>query len=247
MSTSTEGHYTHLAGQAPLSSSASSLGHSQQEGAGADQDYRYGANIKTEETEVKCEHDELLVHDEESEGVDYNKIYESLQEQFNKAYSLSQKLFVTEKTQRQTLYFYKRRNNALLDFLYELEGEEDNLETPLNIDQTRIANLINFKPELHAQLLPIMQMLTNTDPNQIRLKLNLSVDLATDELIPELPNDDLHTIETNPQDTEMWTRRNYSHLVISKFKPAEIRGKGVREYIDSPTLNNKRRKRAKEP
>lgn len=176
--------------------------------------------------------------------IDYNKIYEGLQERFNKVYSISQKLFVTEKTQRQTMYYYKRRNDALLDLLCELEdcGDED-LDTPTSFDHERIANIISEKPELGEILDPVLQIALGEDASNIKVKDSYNVDLAVNESIPDIVNDELDTVEVNPQDTEMWTRRNYAHLVISKFKPVEIRGKGVREYINSPTLNTKRKKK----
>lgn len=199
-----------------------------------------GGAPEAENVEVKIE------QQDPEEGVDYNKIYEGLQEQFNKAYSLSQTLFVTEKTQRQALNYYKRRKNALTDFLADLEASDDDIDMPLQINPQRIANLIALKPDLEPTLRPLLHIAAGTDPLLIALKPTYGVDLTTEELIPDLPNDDLDSVENNPQDTEMWTRRNYSHLVNSKFKPAEIRPKGVRDYFESPSLNSKRRKRPKE-
>lgn len=176
------------------------------------------------------------------EEVDYNKIYEGLQERFNKAYAISQKLFITEKTQRQTLYNYKRQNNAILDFLAQLEEVDDDLDQPLEIDHNRIANLISLNSDLHQKLAPLLQM-ASEPPQNVQLGGSYNVELTVNEMIPELVCDELDTVEVNPQDTEMWTRRNYSHLVLSKFKPVEVRSKGVREYIDSASLNTKRRKK----
>lgn len=177
------------------------------------------------------------------EEIDYNKIYEGLQERFNKVYSISQKLFVTEKTQRQTMYYYKRRNDALLDLLSEMEEESETDDLPMTIDGDRISQIISDNPDLTEILTPILEMASGQDPATIKMKESYNVDLAVVEAIPDIVNDELDTVEVNPQDTEMWTRRNYAHLVLSKFKPVEIRGKGVREYINSPTLNTKRKKK----
>lgn len=180
---------------------------------------------------------------EPAEEIDYSKIYDDLQERFNKVYSISQKLFVTEKTQRQTLYYYKRRNDALLDLLSEMEDDSET-DDPLSIDEDRISQIISAKPELAELLSPVSRIASGQDPASIKMKDSYNVNLAVVEAIPETVIDELDTVEVNPQDTEMWTRRNYAHLVLSKFKPVEIRGKGVREYINSPTLNNKRKKKA---
>lgn len=180
---------------------------------------------------------------EPDEEIDYSKIYDDLQEHFNKVYSISQKLFVTEKTQRQTLYYYKRRNDALLDLLSEMEDDYET-DDPLNIYGDRISQIISAKPELAELLSPVSQIASGQDPATIKMKDSYNVNLAVVEAIPDTVIDEVDTVEVNPQDTEMWTRRNYAHLVISKFKPVEIRGKGVREYINSPTLNNKRKKKA---
>lgn len=177
------------------------------------------------------------------EEIDYNKIYEGLQERFNKVYSISQKLFVTEKTQRQTMYYYKRRNDALLDLLSEMEEESETDDLPMTIDGDRISQIISDNPDLTEILTPVLEMSSGQDPATIKMKESYNVDLAVVEAIPDMVNDELDTVEVNPQDTEMWTRRNYAHLVLSKFKPVEIRGKGVREYINSPTLNTKRKKK----
>ncbi|KAM9895287.1 hypothetical protein OXX79_008178 [Metschnikowia pulcherrima] len=177
---------------------------------------------------------------------DYNQIYESLQARFNKSYALSQKLFVTEKTQRQTLYHYKRRVNALLDVLRDIEGESAaNIDEPLQIDHDRLASLVTWRPELKECLQPALDISDGSMmPSQIPLKRSYGANLAVDEMIPELPNDELDTIELNPQDTDMWIRRHFSHLVVSKFRPAEIRAKGVREYVDPLAFGARKKKRS---
>ncbi|OBA20820.1 hypothetical protein METBIDRAFT_88212 [Metschnikowia bicuspidata var. bicuspidata NRRL YB-4993] len=178
--------------------------------------------------------------------IDHNLIYEQLQERFSRAYSLSQKLFVTEKTQRQALYHYKRRVNALLDVLQDMEGTESaDVDQPLEIDHSRLTLLITWRPELASTLNPVLQLAAGTDsPAQIPLKRSYAVNLVVEELIPEIANDELDAVEINPQNTEMWIRRNLLHLIMSKFTPAEVTPKGVREYLDPLPIGSKRKKRS---
>lgn len=181
----------------------------------------------------------------EGDHVNYNKIYEQLQERFHKAYSLSQKLFITEKAQRQALYHSKRKNLALLEILRDVEKYEEAYDDlPLQIDSARIERLIEAKPFLKNTLEPLIRMGHHAPAATIELKPSYPVNLAVDEAIPEVENDELDSVELNPQETEMWNRRNFSHLVVSKFKPVEIRTKGVREYVDSPASSKRRKANA---
>lgn len=184
-------------------------------------------------------------NESKKESVDYAKVYDKLTDRFNQAYNESQALHLTEKAQRQTLYHYKRRNNALIDFLRSFDdGTYELLENErMMIDASRIENLISFQPALADTLNPILKLARGDPPETIHLDSSYEVNLIVDELIPELPNDELDAAELNPQELEMWTRRNFSHLVVSKFKPADVRAKGVREYVDSAANNMKRRKR----
>ncbi|QFZ28851.1 hypothetical protein EJF18_50068 [Clavispora lusitaniae] len=176
------------------------------------------------------------------EDQDYSKIYEQLQEKFNNEFAMSQKLFITEKTQRQALYYYKRRNDAILDLLADLE-DDDPVNGPSPIDKDRVAHLMSLSPALANTLTPLHQILSSEDPTSITVKESLHTDLPVYEMIPDLANDELDTVEVNPEETDMWIRRNYAHLVISKFKPLEVRGKDVREYIDASSLGAKKKKK----
>lgn len=178
------------------------------------------------------------------DDTDYGKIYEDLQRQFFEVFALSQKLAVTEKAQRQTLYNYRRKIDALLDYSAELDGvEEENLDQPLVIDTEKINAIIQGNPKLGETLAPLLKIAENENPNEIEFKKSYAVNLAVDELIPDIRQDELDTVEVNPQETEMWVRRNYPHLVVSRFKPIEIRGKDVREYSDPLTQMNKKKRR----
>lgn len=175
-----------------------------------------------------------------ADTTDYNKLYEDLQAQFHESYALSQKLFLTERAQRQTLYHYKRRVDALLDYIGDLEGRDPDFQQPM-VEENQLIDIINKKPHLKDTLAPLLEIITGPAPREVPLKQRYNVDLATEEMIPDIINDELDSAELNPQDTEMWVRRNYSYLVVSKFRPLDIRGKGVREYVDLPLLKKKRK------
>lgn len=180
-----------------------------------------------------------------ADTIDYSQIYDELMERFNKVYNESQVLHAAEKVQRQTLYQYKRRKNALIDFLRSFDDSSyEFLNDPsMDINEARIEGLMMFDPSLEKILLPILQIARDELAQDVPLDDSVGLSLIVDELIPELHYDELDAAELNPQDMEMWVRRNFSHLVVSKFKPADIRAKGVRDFIDSSSANIKRRKR----
>lgn len=179
--------------------------------------------------------------------VDYAKIHEALLEEFNTAYEKSQTLVVTEKTQRQALYYYQRRNQALLDLLAEFDEDDSWLDEDEDAfwkrSSERVEKIVEQDPLLQPSLQPVMDIASRTRDSIIFLKRTARLDLAVAEMVPELHYDELDPVETNPQDIEMWTRRNYSHLVTSKFRPFEIKARGVRDYLDQAGVNNRKRKR----
>lgn len=191
-------------------------------------------NNEITETDLDTEIDNP---DDLKEGRDYAKIFEKYQDRFNRAYAISKKLFITEKSQRQTLNYYHRRNNTLLDLLDKFE-EDDNGHDPFEINVARVANIIDLNPQLGQSLTPLL----NFNDNQT-VKKSYKVNLLVGENVPELVNDDLDTIEQNPQDTDPWVRRNYSHLVKSKFKSIDVMSKGVKENAEAASLASKKRKK----
>lgn len=151
---------------------------------------------------------------------------------------------MTEKAQRQTLYNYRRKIDALLDYMAEFEDrDEDPLDGPLAVDNKKIEDIISRRPELKNTLSPLLQISQDDSPADIKLKKSYNVNLTVDELIPDIPQDELDAVEVNPQETEMWVRRNYPHLVVSKFRPIEVRGKNVREFTDASSLAPKKKRR----
>ncbi|EGV64452.1 hypothetical protein PSN45_001521 [Yamadazyma tenuis] len=154
--------------------------------------------------------DELLEKEIEINEGDISKVYNRLQEAFLAKYNRSSKLFAEERGQRELLNFYKRRNNALLDILAEAESE------PAPVDdkelQARIENVVELNPNLKD-----LEVLKDIDSAKVSTKLKLS--LLLDESISDFQIDDSVNIEKNPEDIEFWLRRNYSNLVLSRFKP----------------------------
>lgn len=195
--------------------------------------------------EATLEADKSIEKQAIAESIDYYQVYDELMERFNKVYNESQVLHAAEKVQRQTLYQFKRRKNALIDFLRSFDDSSFELldDSPMEVDAARIESLITFEPSLQNTLLPILQIARDELAQDVSLDESAGLGLIVDELIPELQYDELDAAELNPQDMEMWVRRNFSHLVVSKFKPADIRAKGVRDYVDSSSANMKRRKR----
>lgn len=195
--------------------------------------------------EGNSEPDQISEEDTVVESIDYYQIYDELMEKFNKVYNESQVLHAAEKVQRQTLYQYKRRKNALIDFLRSFDDSTFEFldDLTMKIDEARIESLLMFDPSLKQKLMPILQIARDELAQDISLEDSAGLSLIVDELIPELQYDELDAAEMNPQEMEMWVRRNFSHLVVSKFKPADIRAKGVRDYVDSSSSNMKRRKR----
>lgn len=181
---------------------------------------------------------------QEVDDTDYGKVYDELQLQFYEVYNVSQRLAVTEKVQRQTLYSYRRKIDALLNYMAELEGrDEESIEEPLALDSKRIEEILQRKPGLRKTLTPFLQIAQNELPENIKFKKSYNANLAVEELIPDIRQDELDTVEVNPQETEMWVRRNYPHLVVSKFRPVEVRGKDVREHHDPNLLMPKKKRR----
>lgn len=199
-----------------------------------------GAPEMDEAVDRVNEDHEIDAIDDQAEGRDYAKIFEKYQERFNQAYAISKKLFQTEKAQRQTLNYYYRRNNTLLDLLDKFETEQEQEES-FDIDPARVANIIELNPQLGQSLTPLL----NLSDSQV-VKKSYKVNLVVAENVPELVNDDLDVIEQNPQDTEPWVRRNYSHLVVSKFKAIDVMTKGVRENADAALGSKKRKKLPKD-
>lgn len=176
---------------------------------------------------------------------DYSKIFEKYQERFRKVYAISQKLFMTERAQRQTFNHYQRRNNALMDLLNEVEQPNNDQDILSDGDKLRLENLSELNPRLKNTLAPLLAI---EDPTKnIKIKNSYKVNMLLHEGVPELISDDLDLVENNPQDSDFWIRRNYPHLVISKYKPIDLKPTGVHEHFEqSQPLKKGKRKPVKE-
>lgn len=187
------------------------------------------------------------------ESKDYSKIFKKYQEKFDKVYSISQKLFLTEKAQRQTFHYYHRRNNALIDLIEKFDAKHpresknvisssiNNDEFISETDKSRIEKIIEINPRLKSTLTPLLSIDDST--KETIFKNSYKINLILNESIPELINDDLDIIETNPQDSDNWVKRNYPHLVISKYKSIDLKIDGIKENFKSQPMINKRKRK----
>lgn len=178
----------------------------------------------------KAEHPEnetkKEVEDVEESLRNYPLLFESYQERFHQAYALSQKLFEMERQQRQTLNYYQRRNNALLDVLEEFEdGDENNIDALSDKDRMRLENLINMNPRLK----PTLETLLNIDDSEMQIRNTYNINLLINEIIPELAHDEVDNFELNPQDIELWVTRHCAHLAISKYTPMNLYADNMKE------------------
>lgn len=195
------------------------------------------------EHEINDDIDEL---DTDSDDKDYSKIYQRFQQRFVKVYETLHDLFEKEKSQRQSLTYFQQRNNALLKLIQEFDEEGQNRNTvephritlePLSMESaSRISTLIQRVPRLQAKLTPLLKLMNGSE---LEVEKQHLINLFLNEKIPENINDDLISMETNPQDIESWCRRNYPNLVKLDFKPTDIPVKGLRaEYINSELVLN---------
>lgn len=189
--------------------------------------------IKQENDKVE---DSMVLEDE----------YKRLQQQFKVGYEISQKLFLEEQDQRQAMAFYQRRNNAMLEVLSKVDTQPNSL---ISIDKSRISKIIEQSPRLSKTLTPLLEF-----TNESKLDKLHYVNLFINESLPELINDDLSSIEINPQNIESWIRRQKLQLISKNFKPIDIPATGIhQEYIghDCPppedetvTKTNKKKRKA---
>lgn len=163
-----------------------------------------------------------VLPEELSELDDYTKLFQNYQDKFNKVHATSIELFDAEADQRQTLYYYQRRNNAILKLLQNQEAEK--LDNP-ELDLQRIQNLIAQLPRVGRNLTQVTSILSGVA--DVPIDRSHLLNLYVNESIPELLNDDLSSIEVNPQDINSWTRRNYPSLVESTFRPVYVPSEGL--------------------
>lgn len=159
--------------------------------------------------EQHTEHQDVEEGHHDGDTSDYYALLENLQKQFSESYNVSVELFEAEQAQRQTMNFYQRRNNALLELLYNIESEpEANI---LELTRGRIENVAQMDPELSLVLEPLMN-------EEVALKHAYKINMFIHEGILEIPNEGLENYERNPQDLEPWACRHMPHLTNSRYR-----------------------------
>ncbi|KAJ9113295.1 hypothetical protein QFC19_000213 [Naganishia cerealis] len=156
-----------------------------------------------------AERQDLEEGHQEGDTSDYYALLENLQKQFNESYNVSVELFEAEQAQRQTMNFYQRRNNALLELLSNIESEPDT--NILELTKNRIENMAQMNPALSLVLEPLMK-------EDVPLKHAHKINMFIHEGILEIPNEGLENYERNPQDLEPWACRHMPHLTNSRYR-----------------------------
>lgn len=165
-----------------------------------------------------------VIEPEQEREVDLEQEFKNLLERFKAGYEISQKLFLEEQDQRQTLAYYQRRNNALLEMLSKFESQSN---LPTSIDDTRINKIIEQSSRLSKILTPLINFNHETKIDRLHY-----VDVFINETIPEQINDDLSGIEINPQSLESWIQHQKFDLISKNMKPIDIPATGIHsEYI----------------
>jgi hypothetical protein len=157
--------------------------------------------------------------------------YEHLQNQFNECYEISQRIFTEEQNQRQTLAFFQRRNNALLELICKVEPQPS---LQVTVDTARIEKIM----ETSNRLLNVLTLLVDFSPETEIDKLHY-VNLYLNEMVPELVNDDISSVEINPQEVDSWVQRENLPVVPPEMKQIEIPACGMAmEYVgtDGPNV-----------
>lgn len=173
---------------------------------------------------VKREYDAAF-EELNAEDQDYNKLMEHYQDKFYKAYTKSQALWKAEKVQRQALYAYQRKVNAILDLLSSYEEDNAVCENAARIENL-CASLEN--PTVRRMLRSLRDLRSTAEISNLhRLNLYLT------ESIPDVVGDEVDHLEVNPQDAEAWVRRSYPHLVVSKFKPITVMSTSIQNTIEA--------------
>lgn len=173
------------------------------------------------------------------------QLYHTLQDRFKTVSSELSKTYEEEQNQRKTLSYYQRRNQAILNVLECFENtstltttNNNTTSTPLDtFDADRIRRIVAKVPRLAKTLSPLMQQHQQQEasPSNIPISSNLLLNAYLIENVPDLIDDDLTSIEINPQSIESWCRRNQhtigTSLVTGASKPVTIKMlKRLNEY-----------------
>lgn len=151
-----------------------------------------------------------------------HKIYEIYQKRFKSSIKKSNKLFESLRNQNTTLSYYQRRNQSLLTILQDIEQQQQEEEQKNKEDNgdelmNRMKKIIEKMPRCKDSLIPFVELFENEKINKNKL-----IDLYVIEKIPDLINDDLVKLKTNPQNIENWCIRNNPNLINLNYKPLTI-------------------------
>lgn len=151
-----------------------------------------------------------------------HKIYEIYQKRFKSSIKKSNKLFESLRNQNTTLSYYQRRNQSLLTILQDIEQQQQEEEQKNKEDNgdelmNRMKKIIEKMPRCKDSLIPFVELFENEKINKNKL-----IDLYVIEKIPDLINDDLVKLQTNPQNIENWCIRNNPNLINLNYKPLTI-------------------------
>lgn len=189
-------------------------------------------NNQTSENTVSLNDDAII-----NEAEDLSSVYELYKRRFQNAYTKSIQLFEHEQAQRQTLYYYQRRNNAILGILDAYEESSGNQKTQVQDPVSEIAKIDQIlarSPVLAPELSKVKALLSQSesDISGLLLRKRHLLDLYINESVPELINDDVASHENNPQSIHSWAKRNYPDLISVNFKPINFTTEGLaKEYI----------------
>ena len=192
-----------------------------------EEDYDDDDDEKSVSKEPSSDSIDSLDLDQQS-SEELHKIYEIYQNRFKSSMKKSNKLFESLQNQTFTLSYYYRRNQSLLTVLDELEHEqqeegEEEEEDDIGDDDIgddlmeRMKKIIERMPRCKNSLIPFIKLFENQKINKNEL-----IDLYLLEKIPDLINDDLVKLQTNPQSIENWCIRNNPNLINLNYKPITI-------------------------
>ncbi|RCK63441.1 hypothetical protein Cantr_10122 [Candida viswanathii] len=145
-------------------------------------------------------------------------LYEGYQARFKSSITQSQRLFESLRNQNFTLAYYHRRNQSLLTVLDELEDKKKELGDGTCEDLLdRMQRVVEKMPRCKDALIPFIELFENG-----KVAKNELVNLYMLEKVPDLVNDDLVKLQTNPQSIENWCIRNNPNLINLNYKPITI-------------------------
>lgn len=158
--------------------------------------------------------------------IDYQATYKKLQKRFELILKASAALFDLENASRQTMAYYKRRNDAILDYLDTVEERKQ-----ATLDKDRLDALVGQCPRIADTVLPIADL----DNPDLKIHKKHYENLYMTEQISDLVNDDASPLEVDPTLAQWWCQtHNRADLVLPQFRLADVPSEGIQEgYVGS--------------